>query len=149
MQPKFALNGLRLAKNAVLDLTCGEFSARNHEFRCLFFKNPAVWSLFGKMTGFRDLKCALLAPIGRRIPSQVTWSLSKFEKDLECRIPFFECLREIPGDVRGEGEIRSDSSPDWQKTSFWILPWGNLVPEITNLDASFLKIPIYGGVLAK
>jgi hypothetical protein len=38
---------------------------------------------------------------------------------------------------------------DWQKTSFWISPEVNLVPEITNLDASFLKIPIYGGVLAK
>jgi len=79
----------------------------------------------------------------------MTWSPWKLEKDLECWIPFFEGLKEIPGDVRGEGEIRSDSSPDWQKTSFWISPEVNLVPEITNLDASFLKIPIYGGFLAK
>ena len=93
MQFKFALNGLRLAKNVVLDLTLGEFSARNHEFGCLFFKNPAVWSLFGKMTGFRDLKCALLAPIGRRIPSQMTWSPWKLEKDLKCRIPFLRVYR--------------------------------------------------------
>jgi len=40
------------------------------------------------MTGFRDLKCALLAPIGRRIPSQVTWSPWKLEKDLKCDTVF-------------------------------------------------------------
>jgi hypothetical protein len=79
----------------------------------------------------------------------MTWSPWKLEKDLECRIPFFECLREIPGDVRGEGEIRSDSSPDWQNTAFLDLPELNLVPKTGNLDASFLKIPIYGGFLAK
>ena len=84
MQPKFALNGLRLAKNVVLDLTQGEFSARNHEFRCLFFKNPDIRGVFSKITGFRDLKCALLAPIGRPIPLQVTSSPWKLEKDLEC-----------------------------------------------------------------
>jgi len=88
MQPKFALNGLRLAKNVVLDLTQGEFSARNHEFRCLFFKNPDIRGVFGKTTVFRDLKCALIAPIGRRIALQITWSPWKPEKNLECRIPF-------------------------------------------------------------
>jgi len=51
--------------------------------------------------------------------------------------------------VRGERENRPDTSPDWQKTLSWISPEVNLVPEITNLDASFLKIPIYGGFLAK
>jgi hypothetical protein len=88
MQPKFALNGLRLAKNVVLDLTMGEFSVRNHEFSSPFLKNPAVWSLFCKMTGFRDLKCALIAPIGGPIPLQMTWSPWKVEKDPVCRIPF-------------------------------------------------------------
>jgi hypothetical protein len=38
---------------------------------------------------------------------------------------------------------------DWQKTPFWISPAVNLVPEITNLDASFLKILLYGVFLAK
>jgi hypothetical protein len=68
MQQKFALNGLRLAKNIVLDLPLGEFSAGNHEFSSPFFKNPDIRGFFGKTTDFRDLKCALIAPIGRRIP---------------------------------------------------------------------------------
>jgi hypothetical protein len=149
MQPKFAFNGLRLAKNVFLDLTLGEFSAGNHEFSCLFFKNPDIRGFFGKTTDFRDLKCALIAPIGGPIPLQMTGSPWNLEKDRECWIAFFEGLKEVFGDVRGVDENKSNSSPDWQKTSFWIIPWVNLVPEITNLVPPFLKIPIYWGILAK
>jgi hypothetical protein len=79
----------------------------------------------------------------------MTWSPWNLEKDRECRIPFFEGLKEIPKGVRGWCENRSDSSPDWHKTSFWMIPQVNLVPEITNLVVSFLKILIYGGFLVK
>jgi hypothetical protein len=76
----------------MLDLTVDELSVEIREFRCLFFKNPDIRGFFGKRTGFRDLKCALIAPIGRPIPLQMTWSPWKPEKDLKCPILFFEGL---------------------------------------------------------
>jgi hypothetical protein len=63
-----------LAKYAVPDLTMGEFSAKNWELSCLFLKKPDFCGFLGKMTGFQGLKCALIAPIGGRIVSQMTQS---------------------------------------------------------------------------
>jgi len=56
----------------------------------------------------------------------------KLEKDAVCRIPFFEGLRELPGDVSGVCEKRPYSSPDWQKPTFLDLPELNLVPKTGN-----------------
>jgi hypothetical protein len=71
---KQAQNKPRLAKYAVPDLTMGEFSAKNLEFSCQIFLIHDFCGFLGKITDFQGLKCALIAPIGGRIVSQMTQS---------------------------------------------------------------------------
>jgi hypothetical protein len=61
----------------------------------------------------------------------------------------FECMREIPGDVKGVCKKRPDSSPDWQNTAFLDLPELNLVPKTGNLVSLFKKLLLYRDFLAK
>ena len=56
MQPKFAFNGLRLAKNVVLDLTLGEFSAGNDEFSSPFFLKSRYTGGFWQNDRFQGFK---------------------------------------------------------------------------------------------
>jgi hypothetical protein len=69
-----------LAKYVIPDLTRSEFSAGNREFSCRFASNPALLGLSGKITGFRDLKCALIAPIGGGIAQKTAFGTVREKK---------------------------------------------------------------------
>ena len=55
-----------IGKKSVLRFRGFAFSGKKCEFSCLFFLNRDYLRFFGEIPDYRDLKCALIAPIGRR-----------------------------------------------------------------------------------
>ena len=89
-EEKQAQNKPRLTKYANTDLIKGEFSAKNREFSTGFFKNPEFRGFLSKITGFKGLKCALIAPFGWRI-SGLTGRITPFWKK-----PFHQRVHRAP-----------------------------------------------------
>jgi len=54
-------------KKPFLDLAVSNLVAKRANLVACFFKNRDNLRFFGEIPDYRDLKCALIAPIGRRI----------------------------------------------------------------------------------